>query len=223
MTTAISSYTSTESTTTTATTSSTGNTSLDQEDFLTILCTQLEYQDPTNPVDNAEMINQMTNYALLDEAVVNNENLDTIINQLASLAALSTSGYLGKEVLAEGGVVTAEDGEVSGITIELEEDASVLGMNIYDSDGNIVDTLYFSDVEAGEIEISGSVLSARADLDSDETYTVDAFAYDEDEASIDVSVWSAGTVTSVDQDSGDTVLTLDDGREVSITDVSLIS
>ncbi|WP_320172828.1 flagellar hook capping FlgD N-terminal domain-containing protein [Maridesulfovibrio sp.] len=223
MTTAISSYTSTDTTTTATTTTSSDNTSLDQVDFLTLLTTQLEYQDPTNPVDNSEMINQMTSYAMLDEDVNQNENLETIINQLDSLAALSTSSYVGKEVMAEGGFITVEDGEVSDITVKVEEDASVIGLNIYDSDGNIVNTVYMTDVEAGETEISGSALSAQADLDTDGTYTVEAFGYDEDDSALDVTLLSAGTVISVQQDSGDTVLTLDDGREVSITDVSLIS
>lgn len=219
----ISSYTSTDSTTTTTTTTSTDNTTLDQVDFLTLLTTQLEYQDPTNPVDNAEMINQMTSYAMLDEDVNQNENLETIINQLDSIAALSTSSYVGKEVLAEGGIITVEDGEATDITLELEDDATTLGLNLYDSDGNIVDTIYFSDVESGETEISGSTIAAKADLDDDGTYTVEAFAYDEDEGTVEATLWSAGTVTEVSQDSGSTTLTLDDGREVSITDVSLIS
>ena len=168
-------------------------------DFLTLLTTQLEYQDPTNPVDNSEMINQMTSYAMLDEDVAQNENLETIINQLDSLAALSTSSYVGKEVMAEGGIITVEDGEVSDITVKVEEDASVIGLNIYDSDGNIVNTVYMTDVEAGETEISGSALSAQADLDTDGTYTVEAFGYDEDESALDVTLLSAGTVTSVQQ------------------------
>ncbi|WP_319779909.1 flagellar hook capping FlgD N-terminal domain-containing protein [Maridesulfovibrio sp.] len=223
MTTAISSYTSSDTTTITTTTTSSDNTSLDQVDFLTLLTTQLEYQDPTNPVDNSEMINQMTNYSMLDEDVEQNENLETIINQLDSLAALSTSSYVGKEVMAEGGIITVEDGDVSDITVKVEEDASVVGLNIYDSDGNIVNTVYTTNLDAGETVISGSALSAQADLGTDGTYTVKAFAYDEDESALSVTLLSAGTVTSVEQNSGDTVLTLDDGREVSITDVSLIS
>ncbi len=58
---------------TSSATTASDNTSLDQVDFLTLLTTQLEYQDPTNPVDNTEMVNQMTNYSMLDEDVQQNE------------------------------------------------------------------------------------------------------------------------------------------------------
>lgn len=219
----VSSYTSTGTTSTTTTTSS-DNSTLDQVDFLTLLTTQLEYQDPTNPVDNTEMINQMTNYAMLEQDVAQNENLETIINQLEALSALSTSGYIGEDVMAEGGIITVEDGEATGVTVDLDEDAATLGMNIYDTDGNIVDTIYFTDVEAGETEITGEQIMAQADLDSDGTYEAAVFAYDEDGESLDVTIKSVGTISAVEQDdSGNTTLTLDDGREVSITDVSFIS
>lgn len=218
----ISTYTSTDSTNVTTTTSS-DSSSLDQVDFLTLLTTQLEYQDPTNPVDNTEMINQMTSYSMLDEDVQQNENLETIINQLDALSALSTSGYIGEEVLADGGIISVEDGKATGITIDLQDDAATVGLNIYDSDGTLVDTVYYSDMEAGETEISGEKLMTQADLDSDGTYVALSFAYDENEDSVEIYTKSVGTITAVDQnDSGSTTLTLDDGREVSITEVSFI-
>ncbi|WP_432734579.1 flagellar hook assembly protein FlgD [Maridesulfovibrio sp. FT414] len=217
----VSSYTSTDSTNVTTTTSS--SSSLDQVDFLTLLTTQLEYQDPTNPVDNTEMINQMTNYSMLEQDVAQNENLETIINQLSALSALSTSSYIGRDVMADGGILTVEDGEADGITIDLQEDAATLGLNIYDSDGNLVKTLYYSDQEAGEIEFTGEQIMNAAGISDDGTYTVLSFAYDENEDSVAVYTKSAGTITAVEQDSsGNTTLTLDDGREVSITDVTFI-
>lgn len=204
-------------------TTASDNTALDQVDFLTFLTTQLEYQDPTNPVDNTEMVSQMTNYSMLNEGVEQNENLETIINQLDALSALSTSGYIGEEVMADGGVFTVESGEATDVTIDLQEDASTLGLNIYDSDGTLVDTIYYTDLEAGEFEISGEDLLSQSTLEADGTYVAMVFANDANDSSIPVYIKSAGTISAVDQDdSGNTTLTLDDGREVSITDVSFI-
>lgn len=218
------SYTNSDTSSTAETTTASDNTSLDQIDFLTLLTTQLEYQDPTNPVDNTDMVNQMTNYSMLDEDVEQNANLETIINQLDALSALSSSGYIGEEVMADGGVINVDDGVASGVTVDLQEDAATLGLNIYDSSGALVDTVYLSDVEAGEIEISGDELTAQGNLDADGTYTALAFATDENDAAIPAYIKSAGTITGVEaDDSGNTTLTLDDGREVSLTEVSFIS
>ncbi|WP_027721677.1 flagellar hook assembly protein FlgD [Maridesulfovibrio zosterae] len=215
------SYTGSE---TTVTKNASDNTSIDQVDFLTLLTTQLEYQDPTNPVDNSEMINQMTNYAMLDEDVAQNTNLETIINQLDALSSLSTSTLIGQEVLADGGVITVKDGTASGVTVDLKDDAAALGLNIYDSSGALVDTVYFSDVEAGQYNISGEELTAQGKLNVDGTYTALAFAVDENDAAVAAYIKSVGTITAVDSsDSGTTNLTLDDGREVSMADVTFIS
>lgn len=224
MTTAINDYSSlTGSNSVNTTTTAADNSSLDQVDFLTLLTTQLQYQDPTNPVDNTEMVNQMTNYSMLDEDVKQNENLETIINQLDALSALSTSGYIGEDVMADGGVFTVEGDTATDLTIDLQEDAATLGLNIYDSTGTLVDTLYYTNREAGEFKITGEEILNNSNIESDGTYTALVFANDGNETSIPVYVSSPGTITAVDQDaSGNTTLTLDDGREVSITDVSFI-
>jgi len=51
----------TSSTSASTSTSKTGSSSstLTQSDFLSLLTTQLSYQDPTKPVDNSQMVNQM--------------------------------------------------------------------------------------------------------------------------------------------------------------------
>ncbi|MGE3276349.1 MAG: flagellar hook assembly protein FlgD [Vicinamibacterales bacterium] len=40
---------------------------LDKNAFLTLLVTQLQNQDPTNPMDNAEFINQLATFSSLEK------------------------------------------------------------------------------------------------------------------------------------------------------------
>ncbi|WP_031485048.1 flagellar hook assembly protein FlgD [Maridesulfovibrio frigidus] len=215
------SYTTTSSSITAETSES--SSSLSQVDFLTLLTTQMEYQDPTNPVDNSEMINQMTAYSSLDEQAQTNESLDTIIDQLSSISAMNSSSYLGQDVEADGGVVEVTDGVASDVTIDLDDDAALLSINIYDSDGSIVDTLEFTDVSSGEAEYGQIELNSDGTLSIDGTYYLDATAYDEYGDSVSVSLTSVGTVTGVNSESSDVEFTLDDGREVSIGDVTFVS
>ncbi|SDL37255.1 flagellar basal-body rod modification protein FlgD [Maridesulfovibrio ferrireducens] len=197
--------------------------SLSQVDFMTLLTTQMEYQDPTNPVDNTEMINQMTAYSSLDEQTQTNESLNTIIDQLSSLSAVSSSSYLGQDVMAAGGVVEVEDGVASDVTLNLDEDAALLSINIYNSGGSIVDTREFSNVSASESLYGQAELNPSGKLSTDGDYYLVATAYDENGSSIDVSLSSIGTVKSINQENSGTLLILDDGREVSIADVTLVS
>ncbi|SME95327.1 flagellar hook assembly protein FlgD [Desulfovibrio gilichinskyi] len=211
------------SSSTTSSTSSSSNSSLTQLDFLTLLTTQMEYQDPTNPVDNTEMVNQMTQYSSLEQEVSTNAKLDTIVDQLTALSAMNSSSYIGKDVTAEGGVVEVTDGVASDVTLNLGSDAASLVVNIYDADGNIVDTKLFSDVTSGDHTLGQTELNPGSTLTSGEIYTLRAAAYDENGDNIDVDLTSVGTVTSVSSESSGVVLTLDDGREVSLADVSFAS
>ncbi len=214
------SYTTPNSAVTAETSSS--SSSLTQVDFLTLLTTQMEYQDPTNPVDNAEMINQMTAYSSLDEQAQTNESLDTIIEQLSSISAISSSDYLGQDVIADGGVVEVEDGVASEVSLQLGDDAALLSINIYDSEGNIVDTREFRNVSTTQAQYGQNELNPDGKLSSDGTYYLDATAYDENGASVSVSITSVGTVTAVNQGTSGVQFTLDDGREVALADVSLV-
>ena len=45
----------------------TSGTTLGKDDFLKLLVTQLQHQDPMNPTDNNEFMNQMTSYSTLEQ------------------------------------------------------------------------------------------------------------------------------------------------------------
>jgi flagellar basal-body rod modification protein FlgD len=95
-------------------TSATGlnNAGLGQEDFLKILLTQLQFQDPLKPMDNQEFIAQMAQFTNLEMTRQQNDKVDTLLTiQSASQAV----GLIGKtvEVRTETG---SEIGSVTTVT-----------------------------------------------------------------------------------------------------------
>jgi flagellar basal-body rod modification protein FlgD len=82
--------------------SSTSSNTLTTDDYWKLMAAQLQYQDMTNPMDNSEMMNQMTQMSSmstmekLSEAVA---NFSTVTNNLSTVTLTSYStGLLGKEV-----------------------------------------------------------------------------------------------------------------------------
>lgn len=211
------------SSSTSSSSSSSSNSSLTQLDFLTLLTTQMQYQDPTNPVDNNEMVNQMTQYSSLEQEVSTNEKLDTITDQLNAMSAMNSSSYIGKDVIAEGGIITVTDGVASDAMITLEADTATLVVNIYDSEGAIVNTKLFSNVAGGKYPLGQEELNTDNKLTSGETYTLKAMAYDENGEDVGVTLTSKGTVSGVSQQGSQVILTLDDGRVTTTADVSFTS
>lgn len=91
-----------------------------KDDFLKLLLTQLEYQDPTEPVKNEEFAAQLAQFSALEQM----QNLNTAVTQLIYLqegmALLSqASSLLGREVEVydpdRGGYL---EGKVQGVLVK---------------------------------------------------------------------------------------------------------
>ncbi|HWH82091.1 MAG TPA: flagellar hook capping FlgD N-terminal domain-containing protein [Burkholderiaceae bacterium] len=76
-------------------TSTTSQSSLGQEDFLKILTTQLNYQDPLKPMDNQQFMAQMAQFASLEQTRAMNDNIETL---LTIQSATQSVGLLGRTV-----------------------------------------------------------------------------------------------------------------------------
>lgn len=68
---------------------------LGQEDFLKILLTQLQFQDPLKPMDNQEFIAQLAQFSGLEINRQNNEKIDTLLTLQVANQAI---GLIGKTV-----------------------------------------------------------------------------------------------------------------------------
>jgi flagellar basal-body rod modification protein FlgD len=66
---------------------------LTEGDFMTLLTTQLANQDPTNPVDDTQMLAQLAQFSTLAAADTTNTDLSTISSQIST--ATGTPGVGG--------------------------------------------------------------------------------------------------------------------------------
>ena len=71
------------------------NSTLDESDFLMLLITQLANQDPLDPLDDRDFIEQMATLNTLTETINMNENILT-------LGMLESAALVGREVEAVG-------------------------------------------------------------------------------------------------------------------------
>jgi len=86
---------------------------LDKDDFLKILITQLSYQDPTAPMEDKEFISQMAQFSSLEQMTNMSEGFKNLSGMLGQGNAL---GLLGKwvEVLDGDKMISGKVEEVSG-------------------------------------------------------------------------------------------------------------
>lgn len=163
---------STNNSTTTSSSSTTATSSSDlQDQFLTLLVAQLQNQDPTDPMDNSELVSQMAQISTLSGIEELNTTLGSIGTQLDESNALQASSLIGSGVLIDGDSITVgEDGSTTAFGVELENDASKVTVTISDSSGNTVRTVDLGSQSAG-------VLAYTWDGTNDSGTTVDAGTY----------------------------------------------
>jgi flagellar basal-body rod modification protein FlgD len=114
------SITAIDSSTTTTSGSSTASSvySLDTSDFITLLITELENQDPTDPVDVSEMTSLFSDLTQVSAAVTTNEYLSTLVDSISSLSNNQAVSYLGKTVTYTNSDSTEVTAAVSSIKYE---------------------------------------------------------------------------------------------------------
>ncbi len=130
--------------------------------FLEILLTQLENQNPLDPVDTTEFTNQLVAYSSLEQEMEINQNLESIAAALDSANALSAVSYLGSNVDVDSPTSVMQDGEVRW-SYALENDAENVTLQIVNSDGEVLAAYGAEGSAAGTYDI----VVANADLASE--------------------------------------------------------
>lgn len=74
---------------------------LTQSDFLKLLTTQLQHQDPSEPMDNSQMVTQLSQMSMVENLTTINTSMGDIISAVSSSSALSASTLVGRSVLVE--------------------------------------------------------------------------------------------------------------------------
>ena len=72
------------------------------DQFLLLLTTQLQNQDPTDPLDTNEFTSQLVQFSSVEQAVKTNTNLEKMLSLLQTSQLDTAVGYIGKAVEAKG-------------------------------------------------------------------------------------------------------------------------
>jgi flagellar basal-body rod modification protein FlgD len=95
-----------------AKTKQTGSNILGKDDFLKILITQLQNQDPTSPMQDREFIAQMASFSSLEQMTNMNQTMQQFLSFQTESSLLQQSQMIGKQVTYESETVNAEGEKV---------------------------------------------------------------------------------------------------------------
>ncbi len=181
---------------------------LGKEDFLTLLITQLENQDPLNPKDPSEFVAQLAQFSSLEQQITTNKNLEVIQGYQNSLESSMAIKYFGKEVVATGNAIEHEGGTTSPIHFSLPKDAMAINISMFDQAGNFVDNIEMGEVGAGHQSIEWDGKNANMDDAPSGIYLFEVQAIDYEENAIATETFIEGLVTGAKYNNGKIFLTI---------------
>jgi flagellar basal-body rod modification protein FlgD len=187
------------STNSTSGTSSTSNSALNSltdnyQTFLQMLLTQLQNQDPTNPMDSGQFTTELVQFAGVEQQINTNSNLTSLIQLTQDNATLQSSELVGKHVDVTSSQLSLQSG-----TAEIQFNAAAaepVNITVSNASGQ---PLYQATVNAtqGANTWTWNGKTAYGTTSPDGAYSVTAAAVASDGTTSNVPFTVAGTVTGV--------------------------
>jgi flagellar basal-body rod modification protein FlgD len=196
-----------------------GKSALGKDEFLKLLTTQLQYQDPLSPMDNSQFIAQLAQFSQVEQLQGMGSKLDTLTIAQASANQLNASTLVGKQVrFKSDGVTVATDGAKTGFEVTLGAEASTGTAVITDSAGRVVKRIELGAHGAGTFHVDWDGLDNDGKPVPAGSYTVSLSATAADKSRVDASLSVSGTVVGVSYENQAAELVVA-GRHVKMSDV----
>lgn len=214
-------------------TTTTGNGTLGKDAFLKILMTQLQNQDPTKPMDDAQFISQMAQFSSLEQMT----NLTAAFQEFAAVQEQSQmieySNFVGKNVKWH---ELTEEKDDKGMPITIEGTGSIIGIKYVGgnveftlADGKVINPGNISEVLSGGAgSNSNSLVEASMLIGKTVSYIpVSTETEDtkpaEEETETPTPTEATATVESVSKKDGVIVYNLSDGTSIKAEQITSIS
>ena len=148
---------------------------LGQDDFLKLMTTQLQNQDPFKPTDNTEMIAQMAQFSMVTGQTEMNESIKAISGQLSEFRIATAANMLGHSVLVSGNRAFPDaDGSISG-ALDIPSTSTNTSVLYKSMNGDIVHAEELGPQQAGLLGFRWENIPQNV-LEENEYITVEAFA-----------------------------------------------
>ncbi len=214
---AINSLTGASSTTTNAasTSSTVANQTIDeaQSRFMKLLVTQMQNQDPLNPMDNADLTTQIAQL----NTVTGINQLNSSMQSLLGGFQLQSASLIGRTVLAPGSSLDLADGQAT-MAMDLAQAADSVQVTVRNSSGQVVRVMKLGAQPAGQQDLSwdGQTDAGASAPDGRYTFSIQASKLGQQ---VTATTLSFGQVSSVALASGGVSLAIPTLGNVALTDV----
>jgi flagellar basal-body rod modification protein FlgD len=177
----------------------------DYQMFLKLLTTQMQNQDPLDPMDSSEYTQQLVQFSAVEQSIEQTTALKAILARLGTGDVASASGLIGRDVQFASATSGLAGESPARWAWSLEGRAEAVTAEIRDSRGRKVATVALDPADtSGMLDWSGRMSNGSRAPDG--AYTLSVVAQSADGSDVKARVGSVGRVQDVVVDSGATFL-----------------
>ena len=186
------------------------------DNFLLLLTTQLQNQDPLSPMETNEFTQQLVAFTEVEQSIKTNDRLEQLIDLQLGNQITSAAGYIGRSVEAESEFLSLDGGQ-STLTYGLGASAARTTIQIQDQSGLVVRTIN-GETEPGVYRLNWDGTDDGGSPLPDGVYRSVVTAVDGNDTPLPVATGTVGRVTGVEIVDGQVVLSLN-GLKIPIDKV----
>lgn len=172
--------------------------------FLNLLVTQLQNQDPLDPLDANEFTSQLVQFASVEQQIKQNANLEKLLTAQQNGQVAAMVNYLGTTIEIKGNGLFLENGRAEA-TYTLPDVAKKTTLTVRNTAGQEVFSTS-GEVGTGHHTFSWDGRDARGHALPDGAYTLEVSAQRADGSAIDATGTVIGRVTGTGIDNGKVTL-----------------
>ena len=170
---------------------------LGQEDFLKLMTTQLQNQDPFAPMENGDFIAQMAQFSTVTGITEMGNEMKALNDKLDSFRIATASQYLGHSVLVPGNVVRANGNDNIDGVIDVPNATTKLQVFFQKENGEILEQLDLGSQSRGLVGFSWKNIPEEIKNNNEKVF-ISAFLGDNPDQALATSVFSKVMGTSTE-------------------------
>jgi len=184
--------------------------------FLKLLTTQLQNQDPLEPLDSTKFTEQLVSYSQVEQQINTNSSLAALLAVSTTALGANAVSYLGKTALTSDSTSTLQGGAAEW-RYNVPQGAASVQLSITDANGNVVRTLA-GDETSGAHDFTWDGNNNGGTPMPEGAYRLTVSAKDPNGEAISASVSGVGLVKEIDMSGGEPLLTIGN-RLVGLTNI----
>ena len=191
-----------------------------QNQFMTLLVTQLQNQDPLNPMDNAQITSQMAQLSTVTGINQLNTTLQSLMSAYQANQSVQAASMIGKNVLVNGSTLSYS-GSPMNFGINLASAADTVNVSILNASGQAIDSFSLGAQPSGVVPLQWDGTTSSGSAAPSGNYTIQVKASSSGNA-VTAQPLVYGTVSSVVNNGSSTQVDVSGVGPVDLSSVAQI-